>query len=49
MVRTNEPWCVRGGEYGNTTSAGIFAFHTLSGAALTYAGFRSVLLVGEGL
>jgi prepilin-type N-terminal cleavage/methylation domain-containing protein len=49
MVRTNEPWCVRGGEYGNTTSAGIFAFHTLSGTTFAYAGFRSILLIAPGL
>lgn len=41
---TSVPFFIRGGYYGGTTSAGVFAFNSTSGYQHYYYGFRAVLI-----
>lgn len=43
FVNTNLPWFYRGGNYNNTTNAGVFNFNNTNGNANTTYSFRLVL------
>lgn len=49
MPSNTTPWFVRGGNNGDGTTAGIYAFEETDGAANTNASFRAVVLVGDGM
>ncbi len=40
MVNAEKPWLLRGGDYNNTTDAGIFAYGPDRGNAYSYYSFR---------
>jgi hypothetical protein len=42
------PWFGRGGYFGNTTSAGAFAFNVSDGRASNNHGFRPIVVIGTG-
>ena len=44
MVTSGNPWFKRGGNYGRTTDAGVFAFNNDNGQANDNNSFRLVLV-----
>ena len=43
FVVSSDPWFLRGGDYNDGDSAGVFSFDSLFGGAYTVGGFRAVL------
>jgi hypothetical protein len=49
MPNTTGPLFIRGGRFTSGTNAGVFTYNYSWGGVLSYAGFRPVLLIGQGL
>ncbi|MGI6324584.1 MAG: hypothetical protein ACOXZS_01335 [Bacilli bacterium] len=45
----NNPWFLRGGDFGYAMSAGAFAFYGAGGGTNSSYGFRPVVVIGTGL